>query len=173
VLILINNKLNITLLKKKNTKYIIVYTQYYYIKYSLNNNINLYFNRNCNMLNLKFKMPILHENSAALNLVNQTLQIVSYFYKKILFSGKSYKIKKTNNNFLFEFNKSHKEVIIWRNFILKKLKKVYILLKGVNNYAITANYYNIINIRKINPFTLRGLRGSRYLLKKKTGKKSA
>lgn len=110
--ILVDNKLNLTLLKKKNVKYLIIYTKYYYIKFVLNKSINVYFNKNCNILELKQNKTLYSKYNATTELSKQTFQITNYFYKKIFFSGKSYKIKKTINNFLLEFNKSHKEVVI-------------------------------------------------------------
>jgi len=109
--ILINNNLNILLLKKNNLKFLIIYTKYYYTKYLLNDDINIYFNKNCNTLDLKHKMPLIKFFNINESMAIQNFQITGYFYKKIFFSGKSYKIKKTNNNFLLEFNKSHPEVI--------------------------------------------------------------
>ena len=65
------------------------------------------------------------------------------------------------------------ECIIWRNFFLKKIKKNKIFLKNINFNEIKTITSLIILIRKINPFTKRGLRKSKSIIKKKIGKKSA
>lgn len=170
--ILINNNLNITLIKKNKIKFLLVYSKYYYIKYIVSNNFNIYFNKNCNTLVLKNSISGNHNLKLNEVLSIQSFQIIHYFYKKIVFTGKSYKIKKTSNNLSLEFNKSHQEIVSWKNCFLKKLKKTKLILKNVNSENINRDYWALINTRQVNPFTLRGLRGNRFLLKKKIGKKS-
>ena len=172
MLILINNQLNINLIKKKDIKFLIVYSKYYYIKYIINDNFNLYFNKNCNTLVLKNIKIASNKCSITKALNIQNFQMTNYFCKKIVFTGKSYKIKKTSNNLLLEFNKSHQEIVSWKNCFLKKLKKTKIFLKNVDIELVERDYWNLIKIRQVNPFTLRGLRGNRFYLKKKIGKKS-
>jgi ribosomal protein L6P/L9E len=99
-------------------------------------------------------------------------ELTNFMVKKIKFLGKSYKIKKCTNYFAFEFNKAHLEVIVWKGYLLKKLKKSTILVKGINSTLVSGVARSIINIKHINPFTLRGLRFDRCYLKKKQGKKT-
>jgi hypothetical protein len=70
------------------------------------------------------------------------------------------------------FNKSHINFIIWNNIIVKKLKKTKIILCSSNYKYIDKSVENIINNRKLNIFTKKGLRLSRQLIFKKVGKKT-
>jgi len=99
--------------------------------------------------------------------------LINYYINKIKFTGKSYKIKKSSNYFSFEFNKSHLEIILWKNSFIKKLKKAKILIFSANPTIANSLSRKIINIRPINPFTKRGLRSSRSIIFKKIGKKSS
>merc|ERR1712023_72811 len=92
--ILVDNKLNLTLLKKKNVKYLIIYTKYYYIKFVLNKSINVYFNKNCNILELKQNKTLYSKYNATTELSKQTFQITNYFYKKFSLVVKVIKLKK-------------------------------------------------------------------------------
>jgi len=106
-------------------------------------------------------------------LKNYIYSINFYFKKKIKFSGKSYKIKKRLNKFFLKFNKSHLEIIGYKNFFIKKIKKTKIILKSNNLLKINLFLKKIISIRKINIFNRRGLRCSREKIYKKIGKKTA
>jgi hypothetical protein len=139
----------------------------YYKKYTISDNFNIYFNKSSNTLVLKNNQSKFSKQNITKALNVQNFQIVNYFYRKIIFTGKSYKIKKTSNSLSLEFNKSHQEIVSWKNSFLKKLKKTKILLKNSNLTTINKDYWNIIKVREVNPFTLRGLRGCRFSLKKK------
>lgn len=171
--ITLHKSTQVLILQNKLNKYLIFHTPHYYIKYPLHELVEIYFNKNCKAIELRsrtalnnwgFWKPIIDYNNYSLS---------HYFVKKIKFSGKSYKIKKATKYFLFEFNKAHFELVIWKNLFLKKIKKNKILIFSANNFQAKKACQNIINIRSINPFTKRGLVGGRYTLMKKIGKKSS
>jgi len=164
--------LNVTLVKKNGKKFIILYSQTYFNKYFVNNDINIYFNKSCRTLVLKSTMYLKSTNVLETTINYNNYTMVNYFQKKIYFSGKSYKIKKNKSSLSLEFNKSHLELFTWHNSFLKKLKKNKIILKCSNLNNLDKAYQNLINVRKVNPFTQRGLRGNRCTLMKKIGKKS-
>lgn len=115
--IFINPTTNFTLVKKNNKKSLILYSNYYFIKYLLNDNSNVYFNNSCRVLVLKNFSTTHYNNRQHLTngygaIKNLAYEITSYIVKKIRFLGKSYKIKKCLNYFSFEFNKSHIEIIV-------------------------------------------------------------
>ena len=175
ITLLLNNNLNFIFLKKNNYKYIIIYNKItqVYIKYKFNNNINICFLKNlkCILIELNF----FNSNIINLNSVfsNQIKSISTYFLKKIIFFGKGFKIKKTKNEVLnIFFNKSHLNFIIWNNLILKKLKKTKILILSTDFIKLERIKNKIVNIRKLNIFTRKGLRISRQLIFKKVGKKT-
>jgi hypothetical protein len=91
-------------------------------------------------------------------------------FSKIKFTGKGYKIKKnTKSSLVLLFNRAHTTVIWWRGLFLKKLKKYKMYLRYTNKNKNIIN--TIINVRPINIFTKKGLRGTRQILLKKKGKK--
>jgi hypothetical protein len=101
---------------------------------------------------------------------------------KIKFTGKGYKITKyntkTNTNTThqlidFKFNRSHLTTLLITGLLLKKIKKNKILLI-FNRYQTTPNIKNNLlkKIRYANIFTKRGLKLTRTVIYKKTGKKS-
>jgi len=53
------------------------------------------------------------------------------------------------------------------------LKKNKIYIKNTNALTLLRVYTKLLGIRNVNPFTKRGLRGSRSVFFKKTGKKSS
>lgn len=167
----LNNNLNYIFIKKNGQKFIIVFTNNNFFKYKISNRLNIYFNRGCKVISLRipFFCNSTKKTEKFINIYNSSL--LNYFIKKIIFSGKSYKIKK-KRVFIFEFNKAHMEAVVWKNFFLKKLKKVKILLKNINQNELAIICHKIISIRELNPFTKRGLRMSRSILRKKIGKKS-
>ena len=170
---LINKNVSLNIIKKKNVKYILLFNKNNFIKYKISDNFKFFFNKDCNILNLK--VGLFKENYKYINLFLKSyiFSINFYFKKKIKFIGKSYKIKKRSNKFFFKFNKSHLEIINWKNFFLKKIKKNKILFKSNNFIKINIYEKKIINIRKLNIFNKRGLRNSREKVYKKIGKKTA
>jgi hypothetical protein len=170
---LINKNSDINIIEKKSVKYVVIYNKNNFIKYKISKKFNFFFNKNSNVLNLKLNLLFYNYNKINYFLKNYIYSINFYFKKKIKFIGKSYKIKKRLNKFFFKFNKSHLEMINWKNFFLKKIKKNKILLKTNNFIKINFLVKRIINIRKLNIFNRRGLRCSKEKIYKKIGKKTA
>jgi hypothetical protein len=98
-----------------------------------------------------------------------------------VFSGKGYKIKKYNKDLvktvtkyiMFYFNRSHLNVIYFFNTIVKKLRKSKIIIHNSNYEHLQLISNLILNVRRLNVFTLKGLRLSRQIIYKKVGKKSS
>lgn len=96
-----------------------------------------------------------------------------YFFQKIKFTGKGYKIKKKKKSIKFFFGRSHLTTIFFKKISIRRLTK-YKLFFFTKKYE-TVKFINslIKKIRKINIYTKRGLRFSRQKIYKKTGKKSS
>ena len=171
--ILINKNLKLTIIIKGGGKFIILSNNWFYTKYKINNNTNLFFNKNNKILNLKINYRLNDVDYLNDFIKNYNFSINSFFMKKIKFSGKSYKIKKKTKKIIFVFNKSHIEVVTWRNFFLKKIKKNKILIKTSFLAKISTINDKIVNIRPNNIFNKRGLRSSKKLILKKVGKKTS
>ena len=177
IVLLLNNNLNFLFLKKNDHKYIIVYnkTTGTYIKYKFDLNVNIFYFKNLKYLIVELNF-FNYNNKKILNtLLNKQIKSIDfYFVKKIVFFGKGFKIKKSEqkNTLSLFFNKSHINFITWNNIIVKKLKKTKIILCSSNYKYIDKSADSIIKNRKLNIFTKKGLRLSRQLIFKKVGKKT-
>jgi ribosomal protein L6P/L9E len=96
------------------------------------------------------------------------------FFKKLKFKGKGYYIfKNLRNTVALQFGYSHL-IRIYSYFInVKFLSKTSILLFGINKLNLIRTGKNLFITRPINIFTSKGMRFSRQIIYKKTGKISS
>jgi ribosomal protein L6P/L9E len=166
--IFIPNKVNFLVLNNKNTNILYIYNNENYLIIKTTNN-NIFFNKSLNLI----KFYKIEKNETTENCINKFLfSWNNFFFKKITFNGKGFKLKKKLQNLIFFFNHSHVTLFIPINVYLKKIQKskVMIFYKNFRNY--TSFLKKIITIRKINIYTKRGLRFSRQLVYKRKGKGS-
>lgn len=106
-----------------------------------------------------------------LNIFLNSLNI--YFYSKIKFKGKGFRIKffKKIKILKFYFGKSHKTFLFLKKINKKKINKYKFIISGLNKTKINLIKKIICNIKPINVYTLRGLRLSRQIIFKRKGKK--
>ena len=110
------------------------------------------------------------------NEVNKYLKTFEiYFFIKIKFKGKGFKIKFTKKIKLikFFFGRSHMTFVKLKKIKLKKITKYKFLLKSMNLAKLKKNASNITYIKPVNLYTLRGIRVSRQFIHKRKGKKSS
>ena len=148
----------------KNIKIIILKNKYLYIYNNLFFfNLKLpkiyFYNKFLNILKISIKKKLKK------NLITNFLFLWDNFiFMKFFFLGKGFKLKKIQKNLIFNFNHSHINLIINNITIIKKIQKSTILIfsKHVNNL----NYISktILNIKKINVFTKRGLRKNKQII---------
>lgn len=178
--IVLNNDLKFNVLKKSNKTYnfLIIFNNSYFLKLLLDNNSNIFFLKNLNFLVIRFDFYKNNNVEVLLNNITNSLNL--YFMKKIIFSGKGYKIKKSHKNknnldkfFVFYFNKSHLNVLYFFSSKIKKLKKTKMVISSVNPHLLIKICNDIIKVRPFNIFTQKGLRLSRQTIYKKIGKKSS
>lgn len=176
----LNNKLNFNIIKKNECNFIIIFNNNYYIKYTVSNKSKISVLKNLNLITINTNF--LNDLTTIKNMILLINKSIScYFFKKIVFSGKGYKIKKYNKNLnnlstkyiMFYFNRSHLNIIYFFNTIVKKLRKSKIILHNSNLEHLQLISNLVLNVRKLNVFTLKGLRFSRQLIYKKVGKKSS
>ena len=176
VILLLNNNLNFLFLKKNDYKYIIVYNKItnVYIKYKFDLNINIFYFKNLKYIVVELNFFNFNSKKILGSLLNKQIKSIDfYFIRKIVFFGKGFKIRKSQNETLsLFFNRSHINFIKWNNIIIKKLKKTKIILCSSNYKYIDKSAETIINNRKLNIFTKKGLRLARQLIFKKVGKKT-
>jgi len=161
--------LNITIIKNKKNIYLYLYNSTYFF---IINNINFIFNikKTLNILELKSIIPLTNSTKLTNILNNFLFNWTTFFFNKIIFSGRGFKIKKKKNYIFLFFNKSHVSLYIYNNIIIKKLTRNKLLFFHKNQNIHTNDINKILNIRFVNIYTKRGLRLSRQIILKRKGK---
>ena len=97
----------------------------------------------------------------------------TFFFNKITFKGKGYKIRKKKKPVKFFLGCSHLTNIWFRGVIVRRLHKYKLIVLSPNTYKLYLIKKFIDRIRKLNIFTKRGLRFKCQKVMKKAGKKSS
>ncbi len=158
-----------------NYLYIYIYSSYYffYIPITIQNSIIKYDLQTKSLL-----IQFLFINNFMQLFFNNFKSIFfsfsKIFFKKLKFKGKGYYIfKNKRNTIAFQLGYSH-IVYLYSFFInVKFLSKTSIFMFGLNNINILKKSNEFFNLRKINIFTGKGIRFSRQIIYKKTGKISS
>lgn len=96
------------------------------------------------------------------------------FFKKLKFKGKGYYIYKNfRNTIALQFGYSHIKRLYFFFSFVKFLSKTSILIFGINVKNINKISYSLYNTKTINIFTGKGMRFTRQIIYKKTGKISS
>ena len=96
------------------------------------------------------------------------------FFKKLKFKGKGYYIyKNVRNTVALQFGYSHLYYLYSFFVTVKFLTKTSVLIFGINYKDLIRSGNNLYNIKKINIFTGNGIRFSRQIIYRKTGKISS
>lgn len=165
------------LLKKKNITlyYLYIYCEnYFFILPFLNKFLLLKYDYQLNVLIFSF---FFKNNFYSLFWNYFKLIFYSFsriFFCKLKFKGKGYYIYKNNRNTLaLQFGYSHLLYLYSFFLNIKFLTKTSILLFGINFKDIYFLGYSFYKIKPINIFTGKGIRFSKQLIYKKTGKVSS
>lgn len=133
---------------------------------------NLFLSKETN--NIKIFTENTRKNTYTNNGLNKFLkELYCYHYLKIKFKGKGYKVKilRKRKMIQFFFGVSHIKIVFLKKIILKKLTKYKFFLKSKNIQILKKIGNKILNVRRLNPYTLRGLRLSKTVIVKRKGKK--
>lgn len=128
---------------------------------------------------LKFKKELkdtYHPCNYYFNEINKYLKTFEiYFFIKIKFKGKGFKIKfnKKLKLIKFYFGRSHITFYKLKRIKLKKITKYKFLIKSLNLSQLNKKASGITYIKPVNLYTLRGIRVSRQIIRKRKGKKSS
>lgn len=96
------------------------------------------------------------------------------FFQKIKFKGKGYYLFKNRRNTITpQFGFSHRIYVYSYSVVVKFLTKTKVFLFGLSKQDLLSSSYSIKAMRPINIFTGRGVRFSKQLVYKKTGKVSS
>ncbi len=168
---------NFILLKKNlsNFSYIYLYSfSYFFFLPVLNKFLLIKFDPQTNVISFNFYF----QNNFYLLFWN-IFKTIFYsfskvFFKKLKFKGKGYYIYKNfRNTIAMQFGYSHLKYLYSFFVNVKFLTKTTILIFGLNKIDIYKISFKLFNIKKINIFTGKGIRFSRQIIYRKTGKVSS
>jgi ribosomal protein L6P/L9E len=94
----------------------------------------------------------------------------NFFFSKLYFLGKGFKLRKFEKNLFFNFNYSHTKFLINNKSIIKKIQKNKILVFSKDLKYLSSSVKKIVDIREISPYTKRGLRLNKQVIYKKRNK---
>ena len=96
------------------------------------------------------------------------------FFLKIKFIGKGFRIQsfKKKGVINFTFGHSHMYKVFMQKFFFKRLSKYKYFFKTKNIFMLNNLKINLLKIKPLNEYTLRGLRLAKYTVTKRKGRKS-
>jgi ribosomal protein L6P/L9E len=163
-------------LKQRNNfflSYAYSISYYFYLPFNFNE-VKFYYDNFSKILNVQ---PFYINNFFALYwclFKNIFYSFSKVFFKKLKFKGKGYYIYKTPRNTIgTQFGYSHMTRIFGYNTSLKFTTKTIILIYGINKFDVLIFGKRLFNKRPHNIFTGKGVRFSKQIIYKKTGKISS
>lgn len=146
----------------KNVKFLMLtdftylFNEKYYLFYKTN---MLFFNKNLNVMRILY-LNLYKKNKICIFLFSWN----TYFFTKLSFLGKGFKITKINNYFFFNFNHTHIELLVNKTTIIKKIQKSKLLIYSNNFKLLQIANYKILKIKLLNFYTKRGIRNAKQKL---------
>lgn len=144
------------------------------VKTYINTANNVYIDTENNIINVSYTGVT--DMSAWVNKLNSMFfAFNNYFFKKIKFKGKGFrlKIKKQKKICKFLFGHSHLMMVYIKNLKIQKCSKYKFNLKSVNKKFLTNMISKIIDIKPNNVYTNRGIREGRQIVYRRKGKKGS
>lgn len=148
------------------------YSSFYYFWINFHLNFaRILFDVSVNSLELTFR----YKNNFY-SLYWKTFKAILYsfskvFFKKLRFRGKGFYIyKNSRNTVAMQFGYSHRVRVQLYFLSLKFITKTSIFLYGINKQNLARSSFMLKNVRPINIFTGKGIRFTRQIVYKKTGK---
>jgi len=169
---------NIVFIKiKNNNNYVLGYsysdTYFFFIPLALNLN-NFYFDKKTKVILINCLYKNNFFNTYWSSFKNIFFSFSRVFFKKLKFKGKGYYIYKNyRNTIATQFGHSHMSRLYNFNVGLKFISKTMILLYGLSKVDIFLKGKAFYWKKPINIFTGRGVRFSKQIIYKKTGKISS
>lgn len=161
--------------KNSNNSIVYIYSSIYFFKYFIKNTyLDLKFDRNSNLLVMKnfYNSSFYPFYSKVFNDLYRSL--TSFFFLKLKIKGKGYYIYKNfRNTITHQFGHSHRTYIYSYYVNVKFLSKTAFFLYGSSKSDIFKVGRLVRKSKYINIFTGRGVRFSRQVVYKKTGKVSS
>lgn len=161
--------------KNKNILYLYLYSsEYFFVLPFLNKFLLLKYDSqiNCFLFNFFFRNNYYAIFWSYFKLIFYSFSKI--FFKKLKFKGKGYYIyKNLRNTIALQFGYSHLMYLYCFFINVKFLSKTSVLMFGINLKDISIKSFALFNIKRINIFTSKGIRFSRQIVYKKTGKVSS
>lgn len=158
-----------------NINLICLNNKYFYL-YNLNNFLffnfheyNFFFNKHLNIIKLNIKNKVINFKSKKF-ITTFLFTWDNFFFSKIYFLGKGFKLKKFNKTIHFNFIYSHKNILLNNHTLIKKIEKTKLLLASKNYKSLIELIQKIIKIKPLNSYTKRGLRRTKQIFYKKKNK---
>lgn len=167
------------LLKKKNCKSNVhlfyFFSDFYYYFLPIDFTFtNLIYNNALNVLNFQFIYKSNCINLFLNNFKNSFYLTSKIFFKKIKFKGKGYYIYKNKRNTVaLQFGYSHIKRLFFFLSSVKFLSKTSIMFFGMSPNELAKSTKRLFQTRPINIFTGKGMRFTRQIIYRKTGKISS
>lgn len=165
----------LTVINKKDTNVFYIYNSFYFYKLAFIETVNeTAIDPETNSICVQ--LPAINEYHRYLDKLTKLLFSWNfYFFKKIKFTGKGYRItfRKRRKTIIFYFGHSHDTIILFRSVLIKKPHKYKFVVFKNSLKKINRLVSMIVNIKPMNFYTKRGLRSSRQIIFKRKGKKNA
>lgn len=171
---------NLILLKQLNelnkVKICYLYSPYYYFKLIIPSNLytNTYFTPLSNSLLVYSLVKTPTFSLYIKSIVNLFMLFTKTWFYKLKIKGKGYYIYKNfRNTVTYQFGYSHRTYLYFYTFNIKFVSKTVIIMFGVSKSDILIGASSLKSSKPINIFTGRGVRFSKQIIYKKTGKVSS
>ena len=162
--------------KKTRKDYILyLFNEYYYFKiFVINSYLKLYVDNVSNTLVIRHSFGVPFDSFFYKLFINLFRSFSYWFYTRLKIRGKGYYVYKNfRNTITHQFGHSHRRYIYAYFVFTKFLSKTVVYLAGNSKSDIFLVGKTIQRSKYINIFTGRGVRFSRQVLYRKTGKVSA
>jgi hypothetical protein len=152
-----------------------LYSKLYYFKLPIQKSLNaLYFSQHSNVLCLMAKVTSPLHALFIKTLASTFLLFSKSWFLKLKIKGKGYYIyKNTRNTVTHQFGHSHRVYLYLTNLGIKFLSKTTIIIFGISKHDLLISSRKIFLSKPLNIFTGRGVRFSKQIIYKKTGKVSS
>lgn len=171
----LNVNMDFKAIKLKNKTCIFLFNEKLFIKLFLPDNTQYFYIIGVSTLVIKYNF-IKNNVKLIQSSFNDLIFSINFLWHvKIKFNGKGFKVKrfKPKQSMKFYFYRSHLTVFVFKNVKLIKRHKYKFLVFKSNKKLLKKMTKLLISIRPINIYTKRGLRASREVIFKRTGKKSS
>lgn len=172
--IILPPQFEVILLKKNKELKINLYNKNYNFNFFIDSKKSFFFINKFNNIIKIYHKNVFNNQILINSTLNNFIKLIDiYEFVKIKFKGKGFKIGfyKNKNIMNFFFGASHINTFLIKNMLIKKINKYKFILKSINIVELNNLSKQIVKIRKINYYTLRGLRKSRQILIKRKGRK--